>query len=744
MLFLLSACSDNSDQERLAHGQELAQSLCGNCHDLSASQRNRQGPYLWRLIGRKVGSTPGYPHSNAHTQVGQTLGLAWTQSALAEYLYHGPDQTTFPLSKFTELSSGAASNLSPAQLRAMRMALGDAQAREDLALYLASLGAPEGAADAPTVANAPTAQPQAEATQRAHSAPAASPGAASPRQTEPELAQSTAQEAQSVSLRLLSNPPGAATFFEGRRIGVTPVVKEGLKPGYFRVRMVLPGHHTWERVIQAGDSPQTTITAQLTPIRHRLDVHVEPNDADIRFSADNAPYQPAMTLPPDRYEMRISHSGYLTQEVIVDLTNQDQIIHVALEPLAPIPPSTQAPLRKSQSAQTAQPIVDAQTSDANQPSQETPNPQTSADEQLSADAAPPLASDPIEDKAADAAKEGGIALAANETGHDADTLRKIADLLARGEQNLQADRLSSPPVRNAVARFEAVLALQPDNLTAKAGLLRVVDRYIELAAAAQSNKERTQLLERASRIAPDDPRLRSANGSSAPPAVIAPKPETPPAPATLSPMGQSAPQAPSVQPSADNDARIGALLDGARADLKALRLASPTGENAIDKLLQIFDLDPNHAKAKQLMTQVGERYLQLAGKQRLPARGWTLLGYAGVVLGADASPQWRVTRQEIARQWRRQMPNREKLLRKAENYLARTRLSLPIQDNARDLALAAWAIAPAQADAKTLLLRIAAQFTELSTGKSEPERGVFLRQAALLQRLSDQTLPSAQ
>ena len=61
---------------------------------------------------------------------------------------------------------------------------------------------------------------------------------------------------------------------------------------------------------------------------------------------------------------------------------------------------------------------------------------------------------------------------------------RIAQLLMQAEINMQADRLMLPKGRNAWERYQAVLRLQPDNGIAKAGLLALVKRYLELAAMA--------------------------------------------------------------------------------------------------------------------------------------------------------------------------------------------------------------------------------------------------------------------
>lgn len=60
----------------------------------------------------------------------------------------------------------------------------------------------------------------------------------------------------------------------------------------------------------------------------------------------------------------------------------------------------------------------------------------------------------------------------------------IADLLYEGLQALDQDRLLTPLDNNAHARFQRVLAYDPDNELALEGLETIVLRYVELADVA--------------------------------------------------------------------------------------------------------------------------------------------------------------------------------------------------------------------------------------------------------------------
>ncbi|MEQ8953487.1 MAG: hypothetical protein RL120_05080 [Gammaproteobacteria bacterium] len=81
-----------------------------------------------------------------------------------------------------------------------------------------------------------------------------------------------------------------------------------------------------------------------------------------------------------------------------------------------------------------------------------------------------------------------------------DRQQLIADILFEGLQALDADRLLTPVDDNAHARFQRVLAYDPDNEIALQGLQDIVLRYIELASDAAKQglfEDAQQLLERA-------------------------------------------------------------------------------------------------------------------------------------------------------------------------------------------------------------------------------------------------------
>jgi hypothetical protein len=90
---------------------------------------------------------------------------------------------------------------------------------------------------------------------------------------------------------------------------------------------------------------------------------------------------------------------------------------------------------------------------------------------------------------------------------------RVSALLALAEQDLAKLRLTSPAGANAMERYRAVLALEPDNARALEGLDRIVERYLELARRAQGKEDLAQaatFLERARQVSPQHPALAPA------------------------------------------------------------------------------------------------------------------------------------------------------------------------------------------------------------------------------------------
>ena len=75
---------------------------CSICHTLTPDGGNRAGPTLYNLFGRRIGTLPGYPYSEALKQ----LDIVWTEETVSKLFEFGPDEFTpgskMPLQKMTD------------------------------------------------------------------------------------------------------------------------------------------------------------------------------------------------------------------------------------------------------------------------------------------------------------------------------------------------------------------------------------------------------------------------------------------------------------------------------------------------------------------------------------------------------------------------------------------------------------------------------------------------------------------
>ena len=76
--------------------------------------------------------------------------------------------------------------------------------------------------------------------------------------------------------------------------------------------------------------------------------------------------------------------------------------------------------------------------------------------------------------------------------------------------------------------------------------------------------------------------------------------------------GRQTEQLPNQQQPEEPGARIERLLEQAAEDYEALRLTTPPGENALEKLREILALDPENESAKQGLRLIVEKYMELA------------------------------------------------------------------------------------------------------------------------------------
>jgi cytochrome c len=63
-------------------GSDVFDTYCSDCHSASPKGTNRKGPTLYRVIGRRAGTIPGFDYSAGM----RSSGLTWNPATLNAYL----------------------------------------------------------------------------------------------------------------------------------------------------------------------------------------------------------------------------------------------------------------------------------------------------------------------------------------------------------------------------------------------------------------------------------------------------------------------------------------------------------------------------------------------------------------------------------------------------------------------------------------------------------------------------------
>jgi cytochrome c len=81
LLALAQAISMPVQAQSAENGKAVFRQTCGICHD-AAPDRNRTGPSLFGVVGRKTGAVPGFHYSDAN----KNSRLSWDPATLDRYL----------------------------------------------------------------------------------------------------------------------------------------------------------------------------------------------------------------------------------------------------------------------------------------------------------------------------------------------------------------------------------------------------------------------------------------------------------------------------------------------------------------------------------------------------------------------------------------------------------------------------------------------------------------------------------
>jgi cytochrome c len=83
-LFVFAASPASAGPGNPEAGEDVFKK-CRACHDVGADAKNKVGPQLNGLIGRKVGTVPEFAYSDANKAFGET-GAVWSEAELLKYL----------------------------------------------------------------------------------------------------------------------------------------------------------------------------------------------------------------------------------------------------------------------------------------------------------------------------------------------------------------------------------------------------------------------------------------------------------------------------------------------------------------------------------------------------------------------------------------------------------------------------------------------------------------------------------
>lgn len=270
-------------------------------------------------------------------------------------------------------------------------------------------------------------------------------------------------------------------------------------------------------------------------------------------------------------------------------------------------------------------------------------------------------------------------------------LRQIADLLESARVARQAGRIEEPGT-GAVALYQQVLAMEPDNALARNGLREALSPLLAQAAAAMDQGE----------LAAADAALAAV--SQADPAHL----DLPEARARLAQLRKA------------RSEEIATLLSEARRRSARGDFTTPIGSSARDALQAVLTLEPAHAEAKEGLRQLGQRLLQRADAAAADfdfERAEAALDAAALLTPPPGGLRSARTRLEEARERYGRLPKAGSadpqrlaaLVAEAQVAISEGRLLHPPGESAFDSLRAALQLDPSNAQAKSLMQGLPAQ-----------------------------------
>lgn len=84
LLIAVAASSTPASAQDAGNGQKVF-NRCRACHAVGPAARNKAGPQLNGVVGRKAAALPGFNYSDA-MKLAAGKGLVWTEANLTQYL----------------------------------------------------------------------------------------------------------------------------------------------------------------------------------------------------------------------------------------------------------------------------------------------------------------------------------------------------------------------------------------------------------------------------------------------------------------------------------------------------------------------------------------------------------------------------------------------------------------------------------------------------------------------------------
>jgi cytochrome c len=84
LMFVLTAGVASAQDGSAENGEDVFKK-CRACHDVGPDAKNKVGPQLNGIIGRKSGTVDGFNYSDANKEAG-SKGLVWSEEELFKYL----------------------------------------------------------------------------------------------------------------------------------------------------------------------------------------------------------------------------------------------------------------------------------------------------------------------------------------------------------------------------------------------------------------------------------------------------------------------------------------------------------------------------------------------------------------------------------------------------------------------------------------------------------------------------------